>query len=869
MRVLKCDNASQNRQFADRQLVTGRSRRRHHGMVCTAILFALFATSRSERLLAADFSATRIAIVVGQDADQAEKQIAEIMQGRIQKRSQITSKIVPESEAAALKDIDLTIFLGRQNSNKALADLCVKAQNELPDAKNPGPEGFLVKTVKSPQGHALLAVGSDKRGTMYAAGEVLRRLTLLPKSIEWNQFEMRSAPGYRWRGFSANQGGTMIQATGARGWTTQELHDDLLDYALAGANTFYAGGALHDWLRVFDMQTLQGCRPNELPGDHAEWRRRGTENGPYVCPSIPEARKALMEHWDKEFKAAPNHALLRFYAGDPGGCRCDLCQPWGKTFVLLCEEVTAIWNKYHPGSEVQICNQDLSNAGDEAIFDYLNEKPRKWLTSMSYGPGSNAMSRYFRDELRDDLFIYPGHGPVNRYLAYTLQSIPKYQSIVHYSDITHWISAQYMCEKPDPYISMIYGRRTFHQRPQAFYSIFNRIMPFSEGDVIYSEGHHDELHQYLWNRMLWNPNRTLDDLMTEYATLHFGSAAAPEMIEASKQLEANLEAPLATNKGVERYYALVKRAGDKIPANVMQHDYRWREHLQKAALDRYFQLKLRRQTERNESVSSRLASALKTDDAASDPRPVVAEVRQLLNSSIEDDQMKSLREEAIRVAEESNRNYGVKNTGLANLEVDFVGLEWLKSKIEDISAISDLAALRSALKAFVNYEDPGEGGFYDDAGAPGKQPHLKVGNVRGNMGRRGAYDPKNRPSANTIAFNRQGPVVFAYEGLDPKASYRVKVTLVTPRFMPQNAAARPANLPARALRRTENILADDIELAHEIEIPAYTAGQFEFPIPASATADGKLEIKFVAGAVDVPFASASVSEIWLMKAPAK
>src|SRR5262249_18500044 len=148
------------------------------------------------------------------------------------------------------------------------------------------------------------------------------------------------------------------------------------------------------------------------------------------------------------------------------------------------------------------CNQDLNNAGDEAIFSYLNEKPREWLTSMSYGPGSNAMSRYFRDELRDDLFIYPGHGPVNRYLAYTLQNLPKQQTIVHYSDITHWISSQYMVEKPDPHIAAIYGRRTFHQRPQAFYLIFNRIMPFSEGDMIYSEGHHDELHQYLWNRML-------------------------------------------------------------------------------------------------------------------------------------------------------------------------------------------------------------------------------------------------------------------------------------------------------------------------------------------------------------------------------
>ena len=85
--------------------------------------------------------------------------------------------------------------------------------------------------------------------------------------------------------------------------------------------------------------------------------------------------------------------------------------------------------------------------------------------------------------------------------------LPPDQHIVHFSDITHWIRSQYPVDNPEPNIIKAYDRRMFHTRPKAMYDIFQAIMPFSEGDIIYSEGNHDEFHQYLWARLLWNPNR--------------------------------------------------------------------------------------------------------------------------------------------------------------------------------------------------------------------------------------------------------------------------------------------------------------------------------------------------------------------------
>ena len=426
----------------------------------------------------------------------------------------------------------------------------------LPGKTGPAPEGYAIKSLAIPDGRLIVAVGADARGVLYAAGEVLRRFRYGPDFVTTTNYSVAEAPAFRFRGFSANQGGTMMKIAKARPWTEAEIRGIVLEYALAGGNTFYAadnGGAYYDFIKSYGLMTTTGARPNQLFGPHPEeWSAGGREpweGGQWVCPSIPEARAALLAQWDKDFSHRADHDVMRFYAGDPGGCTDARCRPWGKTFIQLCEEMAAIWLKYHPKSIVLVANQGLDNAGEKAIFDYYKEKPRPWSYGIAYGPGSNPMSRYFRRELRNDLFVYPGSGPVNRYLAEMLHELPMDQHIMHYSDITHWIRSQYQIDNPEPNIVKAYNRRMFHARPKAMYHIFQAIMPFSEGDIIYSEGNHDEFHQYLWARLLWNPNRELEDVMREYCVLYFGEASAEPMVQALFQLEDNLVTPWTPTPG--------------------------------------------------------------------------------------------------------------------------------------------------------------------------------------------------------------------------------------------------------------------------------------------------------------------------------
>jgi len=634
------------------------------------------------------------------DTSAIESRLAELLKSRILSLTPVAITVGVSNPGTS----DLTVYLGKVRASGPLHDLAERNEVRLPGKTNAYPEGFAVKTGTDGRNRAVVVLGADDRGLLYGVGEFLRRLRFEADRLELPEVDVRSAPGFRFRGFSANQGGTMVGATKARSWTTAELHAVVLDYALAGGNCFYCEdqpGPLYQFLKSYGLLTTTGARPNQLLGSHPkEWDaggREAWEGKAWVCPSIPEARAALLAQWDKDFAQRGDHDVMRFYAGDPGGCTDARCEPWGKTFVLLCEEMAAIWLKYHPKSLVLIANQGLDNAGERAIFDYYHQAPRRWSYGIAYGPGSNPLSRYFRDkDLRDDLFEYPGKGPVDRYLAEMLHELPMDQHIVHYSDITHWIRSQYPVDHPEPNIIKAYNRRMFHARPKALYRIFQAIMPFSEGDIIYSEGNHDEFHQYLWARLLWDPNRELEDVMREYCVLYFGEASADLMVQALFQLEDNLVMPLDTNPGIARYYSWVKEAGEKMPAWRLRGDYRWRLHMQKAALDQYLQYKLRHELEKERRVRDLVGTAKPGSfDTA------IQLAIEVLRQPTEDSQMKSLRDEAARLGEESDRLHGDRNLGFFKLDTPLRNIPGAIDLLEQAKAAVSESEKQALLQSVV------------------------------------------------------------------------------------------------------------------------------------------------------------------------
>ncbi len=105
--------------------------------------------------------------------------------------------------------------------------------------------------------------------------------------------------------------------------------------------------------------------------------------------------------------------------------------------------------------------------------------------------------------------------------------------------------------------------------------------------------------------------------------------------------------------------------------------------------------------------------------------------------------------------------------------------------------ISGKIRFKSAdIDEILNWEDPGPGGFYDNLGVEGKQPHL----VRQMQGKDDPgfvhspieynfWDPDSwyRQSMLVCAITRYDtPLLMRYEGLDPAARYQLKILYTGP-----------------------------------------------------------------------------------------
>ena len=161
---------------------------------------------------------SHVTIVIDSGDDGIEQRVAEVLRDRILRRSQVTVDI-----ASAVGDASVFhIYLGRRDAGSGrFKEIVERHRVTLPGKARIAPEGYAVKLVQSGEGPLLIAEGADVRGVLYAAGEVLRQFDYGSDWVSIAPVDMTAAPAYRFRGSSANQGGTMRERTGARAWTQE------------------------------------------------------------------------------------------------------------------------------------------------------------------------------------------------------------------------------------------------------------------------------------------------------------------------------------------------------------------------------------------------------------------------------------------------------------------------------------------------------------------------------------------------------------------------------------------------------------------------------------------------------------------------
>ena len=198
----------------------------------------------------------------------------------------------------------------------------------------------------------------------------------------------------------------------------------------------------------------------------------------------------------------------------------------------------------------------------------------------------------------------------------------------------------------------------------------------------------------------------------------------------------------------------------------------------------------------------------------------------------------------------------MNSEGLFSMEHDYIGLGWLKRQLE--RALTKTGKDRDELlQMVIDYENPGEGGYYDNLGTFNPAPNVAFGYPY-DHGQ--PYVPNmlaegNRLSQKSMHFtqDQQQGVTLHYRNLDPAARYKIRFTFVRPWFQDR--------YNMRMNQHAQSIYANDILLAKDLELPLQMCDHFTFDIPEKATSDGELVIRFEKSA-DVASGSRVEVEQW-------
>ena len=360
---------------------------------------------------------------------------------------------------------------------------------------------------------------------------------------------------------------------------------------------------------------------------------------------------------------------------------------------------------------------------------------------------------------------------------------------------------------------------------------------------------HDDFNKWFWYRTLWNPRLSAEEITAEYCRYWFGPQAEAEVAQAIFLMEETLEKPVIDNPGIAKAVDLLHSAGEAIPPNLMRIDYRWHVITEKALIDRYLQLQLAEGAKLKQEAVEVLANA----ESSTQPVQQVQAALEILDRPLETDAMKEIREKVERLGEESNKVIGYRVPALYVVDrYDLAEVGWWKQTLRAaISDPSDSARVRNAAQMVMHYEDPGEGGFYEDPGWPNESPHLEQGFTLWTFGPPFGPSRLSAYSCANTARGSDGGLVFVYDRLDPNSEYVVRFS----------TGRKPeSGSEPRGRDATQLVEADGHDLSGEVPISQEGTNLYEFDIPRELTHDGQVRISFVGKS-----GSASVNDIWLLR----
>jgi len=731
-------------------------------------------------------------------------------------------------------------------------------------------EGFAIAVKSIGSAPVVALVGFDEDGVLYAAGRLLLQMRMGKGKLELDSdYRIATAPRYPHRG---HQIAYRDLSHSYDAWTPEIYEQYMRDMAAFGAN-------------AFELTSFQN--PDEREGPHVKYTgRQMAEAWSKICAEYgfelwlfagasggqgetQDKLRSSTERMLKSLRAFPHldHLYVTGGDGDSDQRRPDLMIEWAGRLAVEARKI-------HPGLGIWVSNQGFTPEQNNVFFDCLQREQPAWLTGVVYG----AWTRILAEEQR--------------------ARVPKQYPIRRYDDIGHCVRAQYPVAGWDRAFARTLGREPFAPRPRDAARIHNLYDKYADGFVTYSDGIGDDVNKVVWTALGWDPDRKLDDILLDYARFFFGWDIAERVRDGILGLEDAFTGPLAENAHVEKTFVLWKSLEDSADKSLLAN-WRFQSCVMRAYYDQYTRLRLLKSND----IESRACAALREASTVG-AENAITKARAILAESDQDEITNALKAHIRQLGAELFESIGAqldvahykatraeRGAVLEFLDTPLNNRLWLENEFDAIlagkisssmpEAAGDGDARVARLARVADWENPGPGSFYDDLGCSWKQPHLVkpkslwddpagVTTPREDL----TYDA-GEPyrlswfDVEEALFNT--PLVMRYEGLEPKATYAVRVTYLgrygaTIRLV-ANGKYEIHGAYGHTLEGARHAIKDDGAASVNPPKRSAAAGPtpvvtpLEFLIPAEATRDGALELTWQR----LTGRGIQIAEVWLLK----
>jgi len=435
-------------------------------------------------------------------------------------------------------------------------------------------DGFSILTTHNSKGKISIT-GQSKSGLLAGIGKLLRISSYSPGTITIPDTTIEDAPMMNIRG--------LYPATHFHNYyhvAPNEKIDKLLeDFALLGANNIYIAFDMHEYdglqhpkaqkqlSRVkhiaktthdlgmkFTLGFIANEGYNNTPKKLRAKRSEGiADYGTEICPSTEEGRVLILKNQKEIISSFDKVEMFCSWPYDQGGCACDKCSPWGGNgFIKISKDDAENFHKIFPKGEFWLStwNFDLRHTGDYAgLFSYMQKEKPDWITGLLTGIQSkNYLQTFDRP--------YP----------------EKYK--------VAWF----------PEISMLKVRPwmwSANPLPNHFKKIIGELKEKIVGGWIYSEGIYEDINKFIWFSYYWNPDKTMDEIMHEYAAYYLSPDIADEAVKLFHLLEESYPRKdwnVENLDGADEAYSIAEQI-DKLLPQWSKKSWRWRSIYDRVQID--------------------------------------------------------------------------------------------------------------------------------------------------------------------------------------------------------------------------------------------------------------------------------------------